>query len=311
MVSWQDVPCKYSTNEFIGLEYEREIKKLVNQIGQDTLAVRIVDMDSTPHTWHIGLIMSRLGFRVNTTIGIDQSQNACGFIAAEASIIMMRDMRDDYKWYYDVMNERELKDINKVDKARELLNTTREDGDKIQQGDCIRAQDVRTLISNSTLGAFRQIPSFGQVGHLNHFFGRGDDGYLKVVLREFAQKTNKSDFYVFVLLLNFNEGTVSKECHATGLAHFITIAVGIVPPFSKPQPHTALRQRHESLLQLHQDQDREHTNLRQRYESLLQLHRGLAAAAVVGAGALAYRIKKTKQSGSHLPVQKQQGMLQM
>ena len=286
MVSWQDVPCKYSTNEFIGLEYEREIKKLVNQIGQDKLAVRIVDMDSTPHTWHIGHIMSRFGFRVNTTIGIDQAHNACGYIAAEASIMMMRDMRDDCKWYYDVINDRELKDIDKVDKARELLNTTRVDGGKIQQGKCIGAEDIRTIISSSTLGAWHQIPSFGQVCQLNHFFGRGDYGFLKIVLRAFAQKTNKSDFYVFVLLLNFDEGTVSKECHATGIQHAITIAVGIVPPFSEPQPHTALRQRHESLLQAHQDQDREHTNLRQRHESLLQAHQDLNREHTITTAAL-------------------------
>ena len=239
MVSWQDVPCKYSTNEFIGLEYEREIKKLVNQIGQDKLAVRIVDMDSTPHTWHIGHIMSRFGFRVNTTIGIDQAHNACGYIAAEASIMMMRDMRDDCKWYYDVINDRELKDINKIDKALEFVNTTREDGDKIQQGCGLCPKDIKAIISNSTLGASGQIPSFGEVGLLDEFFGHGVRGWLLIALREFAMKTNKSDFYVFVVGLNFNEGTVSNKCHATGLKHWITIAVGTVPPFSEPQPHAA------------------------------------------------------------------------
>lgn len=87
MPHWQDVPNLYPVKELVGVKYEQKIKTLVNSIKRDkVVGARILDMDQSPHTWSIAMMLSFLGLRVKSTVEIDQADNACGYIAAEAQL---------------------------------------------------------------------------------------------------------------------------------------------------------------------------------------------------------------------------------
>lgn len=179
-------------------------------------------------------------------------------------------MRRDYRWYFDEIDTEKLKRLD-TQKGLETLNRKRRlhNESDLPEGHCLNGPEIEVIIDQSL--SKEQKEAFGAVGSLYDFFK--DEGLLFLALKSFANKTNRSDFYVFVVGLDFDRKIVSTALKEVGLAHWITIAVGLLPYYSEAQPRITL----EGLTTL----DREH-KARQRLFAY-------SAAVALAVGALKYR----------------------